>query len=319
METISHWAINMHYTWEKKPIAKDAKKVKVLVTSTLDNLGFQEDDSCLLLDKWGTHVEEDKLPYAFQKQGKIIGFDDIILKPLTDVEVEDNKVKKALGKPVKPQYIHGIDIEILNTIQRPVFLDDVALSLVSVYRYIHPEKHFQQQVRRLPKEDFETIVKNLVYVARTAFGKIANALPYENKLDFALLTMDRYKTVDFKSINFMEGLRFLFDYVHDNIISQGELLIATDDLLNAFFKGSELDVKEIGLIELDSVDEYGELKEAKPNLVSTQAELFRRLINIDKKSDFVHDIEMAIKENSEVEIRFHKIFSKASWPIDLTV
>jgi hypothetical protein len=317
---MNHWAINMNYTLDKADVSTASRKIKVRITSTLDhNLGFQENDLCLLMDKLDVGDDEDII-YAFQKQGKIVGFDDIILKPLNPLEIKKNNDKKALGKVVRPQYIHGLDVEVTDIPQKPILLDDIALSLATVYRYAQPEKHFQQQFRQLPKEDFETISKKLVYVARTAFGKIANALPYENKLDFALLTMDKYKTMDFKSINFMEGLKFLSEYVHDNIMSQGILLVATDELLNKHFsKDENLNLKEIGLIELDSIDEYGNTKEAKPNLISTQAQLFRRLIDADKKSSFLQSIENAIKENSEVEARFHKIFSKASWPIDLTI
>jgi hypothetical protein len=157
----------------------------------------------------------------------------------------------------------------------------------------------------------------LRYVARTAFGKIANALPYENKLDFARLTMDRFKTVDFKGINFMKGLNFLLEYVHDNFIKQGELLIETDNMLREHLASDELDINQVGLIELDDVDEDGNVIEATPNLVSKQADLFRTLLAIDRKSSFIQDIQHAIKENSDVEARFHQLFSKVSWPIDL--
>jgi hypothetical protein len=315
---MNYWAINKSYTMDKEEVSTTSSRTKVRITSTIKEKGlhFQKNDQCLLMNDLNSEIKEAGQLFVFQQQGKIIGFDDPVLKPQTTLEKLENEQKRLTGNPVKEEFIHGIDIEITDDSQQPILLDDIAFSLASVYRFIQPEKHFQQQVRRLPKEDFKTIADRLVYVARTAFGKIANALPRDNKLEFVLLAIDKFGTLDYKRIKFSDALAFLLLYIRENIISQGMFLVETDNMLRNNF-GDNLPVDEIALIEQDIITEDADVHESKPNLVSLK--LFRELIKADNQAQFLDVINAGITQNGKIEERFHKLFSNKAWPIDLSV
>jgi hypothetical protein len=325
---MNYWAINMYYTLDKEAIPLASNKIKVRITSSREQgIGLRKHDLCLLMDDINKDdKEEDNQQFRFLQQGKVAGVDERILKQLTPAEAQAIAVRKVAGENVAPDYIYGVTVELNTTQRQPILLDDIALSLTAVYRYTSPEIHFQQQVRKLTKADFDTIADRLVYVARTAFGKIANALPRDNKLEFILLAIDNWNTINFKEIKFSDALDFLIRYIKENIISQGEFLVETDNMLRENFQDileidSEniLDINQIGLVEQDTVSETGRKRAAIPNYVSFQAALFRELIKADKESNFLQTIKAGIAENRLVEERFHKLFKNKAWPIDLTV
>jgi hypothetical protein len=56
-------------------------------------------------------------------------------------------------------------------------LFDFAYSLVKIYRYLQPWRHFQRRYVSLVREDFRTLVDARIFWSRTAFGMFVNHLP----------------------------------------------------------------------------------------------------------------------------------------------
>jgi YD repeat-containing protein len=222
----------------------------------------------------------------------------------------DKDLKKHRG-PLKPKdtYRHHYSFVVDQQLKTNNLLSDLEYSLPIIYNYHKPKVHFQQQYRGLQKTDYDTIVNGWVYATRTVFGKMVNAIPRQNKLEFMLRAIDNFSTIDFTKIHLMDGLEFLYEYIDARILSRGRILVATNNLIEK--KLSDIiPPDEVGFISPD-----GE----QNNKLSTQAKIFDELFSLEKKHNLRQSLKSFIAQKSEQEERFEKIFSKQTWPIDLSV
>ncbi len=215
--------------------------------------------------------------------------------------------RKIKPKPQPPKYLHKFEYKIESRLEKNNLLSELEYSLPFVDNHNKPAVHFFQQYRNIPSTEFETIVNGWVYATRTVFGKLVNALPRQNRLEFALHAMDRFQTIDLSSINILIGLNFLFEYIEKRVLSRGRILIATDKLLHSHFK-DQIPPNEVAFIDPDT--------EVKLN-ISAQAALFQKLFELEGQHTIETFLEKTVRENPEIEARFQKIFKRRSWPIDL--
>ncbi|MFD2556047.1 hypothetical protein [Sphingobacterium tabacisoli] len=212
-----------------------------------------------------------------------------------------NKTKK------RDSYDHYFSFEVEEILKENNKLSELEYSLPIISNYLKPEVHFQTQYRTLEKDDYQTIVKGWIYATRTVFGKLANALPRQNKLEFMIESIDNFSTINFKEISLVDGLDFLYKYIDRRILSRGELLIGIDRILNRHL-GDLLPVEEVGLIDPQS---------NKAQNINSQAKIFNDLFQLEKGKNLKDSLRETIDKNSQLEERFQKMFSRKTWPIDL--
>jgi hypothetical protein len=271
-----------------------------IITSALDQLGIRENDEVVI----STPIKDD---LSFVSEGIITKVNQInrIPPPVTLVAQ-----KKVDGQVLpKDKYQHNFQIDILKDLKTNNLLSDLEYSIKAVYRFNKPIVHFQQQYRDLTRKDYETIVKGWVYTTRTTFGKLVNAIPRQNKLEFMLQAMDYFSTVDFKNVPLYDGVDFLYKYISKRILSRGKLIVETNNL-----------IKE----QLSDIVPYNEIgffnpENSKSDNLSTQADLFEKLFALESKSDIRKLIKKSVSEDSQLEHRFLQIFKSETWPIDLSI
>ena len=207
----------------------------------------------------------------------------------------------------RDKYHHHFNFEIKKILQKNNKLSELEYSLPIVDNYHHPEVHFQAQYRSLPEKDFETIVHGWVYATRTVFGKLVNALPRQNKLEFMIHAMDHFSTIDFSNISLIDGLDFLYQYIERRILSRGRLLVATDGIIK----------KELSdILPTEEVGFAGPENEYVHN-ISNQAQIFRSLFALEKEKSLKTTVKETVENNKELEARFQNLFSRRSWPVNL--
>jgi len=268
------------------------------INSKLEHLGIDVDSDALVM------IPENK-DLRFTSAGKIINvFETTVIKP---TQSELLRARVAGSPPPRDTYRHNFQIEITQKLVTNNLLSQLEYSIKDVYRYNNPAVHFQTQYREIKKDDFETIIDGLIYTARTAFGKLINSIPRQNKLEFMIQAMNEYSTIDFAKIPLQLGLNFLYDYLERRILKKGWLLVETDRILNEKFN-DVLAPKEIGFVN-PSTETY--------NNISTQANYFNELFRLERQHNFRDYVNQKILENPALEERFNKIFEKETWPIDL--
>lgn len=240
--------------------------------------------------------------FRFKEQGEVVYTADPQPLPYTQAEINENNRRARLGlDPMPPKNKHTVHIspkKQLHTINR---FYDLVYSLLAIKNYARPMAHFQRQYRELNNIDYETIIKGWLYVARTAFGKLVNALPNDVKLEFMLIVTRDFKTMNFTKLEYDKVFDKLEEYIEGHILSQGRLLIETERLL-----------REIG-VPAAKIGFYDE-ESLKTDLVQTQARLFQDLFAVDPGNTLIQEIKTEIEENEE-ESRFDKIFKERAWPL----
>lgn len=296
---MSHWTINTQYVtpkvFNKTPYGKSGSIGEIVIGSSMKSLGIKESDLIIFIDPI-----DNTLKFSSH------GFVEKVLEPKV-IKPSSSEIHKrqsmGLSLP-EDTYQHYYNFYIQESVQENNLLSDMEYSIKDVYRFNKPQIHFQQQFRALKEEDFETIVHGWIYKARTTFGKIINALPRVNKLEFMLEAMDEFSTIDFRDVPLIEGLEFLNDYLQRRILSTGRLLVEIDKILNNDFKDI-LPVEQIGFICPESV---------KGNLISEQSNYFKKILPISDSGWLTNEIIQP-----DLDDRFQKIFAKETWPIDLTL
>lgn len=270
------------------------------INSVLDEIDIRENYEVII----ASPIEKD---LNFVSEGVITKVNSIDRVPPSPELVAKNK-REGLSSP-KENYSHNFRIKIIKELKKNNLLSDLEYSIKSVYRFNSPIVHFQSQFRSLSKQDYETIVNGWIYIARTAFGKMINAIPRQNKLEFMLQAMDHFSTVDFRTISLNEGLVFLYDYIDRRILSRGRLLVATKKLIEEHLSDI-LPISEVGFINPETKG---------TNNLNIQAQAFENLFHLEREVDFRKFVERETSEDSTLENRFLQIFKNESWPIDLTI
>ena len=205
-------------------------------------------------------------------------------------------------------YLHQfIATEVTNLEGPNHSLDRLSFSLVSIDNYNKPISHFQQQIRNIDFEDYETIKAGWVFLARTAFAKIANALPKRNRFEFWLRMDKEYKIQQDKPLDYVKLFELLYDYIDARIFSRGRLLIASDDMLRANWP----ELSENALTEIGFSDEAG-----NRDSIRVQADRFRTLFE-EGKPELLKQLNDEVMRNVASETRFINLFKNKPLPLIL--
>jgi hypothetical protein len=215
--------------------------------------------------------------------------------------------KQADGK--NKILLYELEVGNLHPLVGPNYtLDRLAYSLKAVERYEKPIVHFQRQVRNLDTEDYTTIKNGQVYLARTAFAKIANALPLRNRLEFRLWIDKEFGYQPAKDIDYLKYLDLLLDYLESRIFSRGRLLIATDDMI----RSSKVVMPEHARTMIGLADEEG-----NDDSIHEQANLFRPLLE-KGKLEILRTLKTEVDRNTVEQSRFKRLFKNKPLPLILT-
>lgn len=294
-------ALNTKY-FEPKVLAalgKVGERGSFTIKSVMEDVGITDETQFVMLEGTVQTV-------AFTKRGQITKKGNVVALPPSPQMIAQ---KKQRGQPPpRTEYLQNFEHVVEEFLTKRNTLKDLEYSLKIVDNYNSPITHFQQQHRTLDEKDFETIQHGWIYIIRTAFGKLINALPRQNKLEFMLQCMDKFSTIDFKGTSLYDGYNFLLQYIEKRILDKGRLLVHTDNLLNKHF-ADILPVEEIGFVDPGKM---------RGNNLSEQASVFRNLFKLsDKGAEINQVINRSKSAPNDLEIRFEKIFKSQTWPIDL--
>jgi hypothetical protein len=276
----------------------------------LENFGFLSSREEPLVDRGDDFVlasPHSNGNFLFESVGKVISSDEI--EVASDRVLRDWPNKKVANRKLpdgQKLHVHSFSVQTNKSLTTRNSLNDLAFSLVSIDHYSNPIRHFSRSVQDLPFEDFETISKGLIYLARTAFGKIANALPYENRLELRLIILDRFPSdIDAKN-NYPVLLEILSEYLERRILSRGRQLLEINQKAQKIF-GDDSFVKKIA---------FGNEDNGEVDFVYEQAKKFEWLFK-NGKPDVLPRIIEEVKRGSDNESRFVRLFRRRAIPLNL--
>jgi hypothetical protein len=217
-------------------------------------------------------------------------------------------LKKTQENKDKPIHLHKFNISNFRAFQGSNFtLDRLSFSLLAVDKFAKPIVHFQHQIRNLTWEDYETIRQGWVYLARTAFAKIANALPLRNRIELRLWIDKEFGYERENEVDYIKYFDLLYEYLEARIFSRGRLLIATDEMINEVLQDmSSQDRVQIGLSTELGI----------PDSIREQADRFRKLFE-KGKPELLKELNDEVIRNRDSQERFQQLFRYEPLPLIL--
>lgn len=200
-------------------------------------------------DLFASFIEDPKADYNSEKivMANTGIFEKVESTPTqpTNKEVAINESRKRRGLSQFSYYLHNIKFTEGEPFTKFKFLDDYSYSLLKIYkRYLKPTRHFSRNITTLDKIDFETLQKERIFFERTLFGKLINALPYQNRLQFLLFSIDKFGKADLRDVRISDAFPLLKDFVGSGVISLGETLINSSKLIEGMSEifGDDADI-----------------------------------------------------------------------------
>lgn len=309
-----HWVFNKYYTY---PSVGELRKPNspLKIRSSLTRLPIKEESKYIFVQPNFSIGN-----YTFTQFGIVKKIGTIEPIELTDAQKLQNKILKREKRPPLPQeYLHTFILEDVGEIKENRELVDYSYSLLSVNNYLNPKRHFQQQYRAVHEYDYETITREQIYIARTAFGRLINALPKESKYDFVLYAIEEFGTVEFRGIDFIKAYEFLWKYINDSILSQGRYITSAFEILSEKFGQTGVPIDKVGFA--NHADEEKGLfgSDLKGDNLSIQARYFQNLFEHSRSNTLSYESLKSVTKNDEEERRFGYIFSNRLWPVDMNL
>lgn len=235
---------------------------------------------------------------------------------LNDKEKALNEYRKKRKLSPLRFYNHRIKFNKAEPFKENKYLDDYPYSLVKIYkRYINPVVHFSKTLTELPTVDFETLKKERIFVDRTLFGRLINAMPYENRLQFMLYAVEEFGKADLREVPFSKAFPLLKDFVGSGIIQSGKYLVKSQELI--IKSGIYDNYYQVGFAEESELEKINNDEDQSPyDNILEQSELFKNLFAIEDNFETLFST-VGMRVSSEDKKIFDRLFSKRNWPVDL--
>lgn len=279
-------------------------------------------------DEFTSIVDNDEAVFVTEKikllnKGFVNSIDPPIPIAVNDLLPHELRYRKRsieLGKKPINFYLHKIKYTQANPYKEFKFLDDYSYSLLRIYkRYIKPSRHFSKVITEMAVTDFETLKKERIFIDRTVFGRLINALPYPNRLQFMLFCIEEFNTTDLRKVHYAKATPFLKDFVGNGIIDMGKYLNNSVDILK---EQVDLfgDYKNVSFQDennrLININNKSRRSKGKSDNVYAQSLLFNELFQMGEDFNQLFT-EIDFKNSANEIFEFEKIFSKRPWPVDL--
>jgi|GEM_PF-2861557 len=182
-------------------------------------------------------------------------------------------------------------------------ISDFAYSLPRIYKHFtNPYRHFIRSYGHLRSIEFDYIINNDFFIARTACGKLINALHTDHKAEFIkLLAKENDQIIDNNSLDYYNVLSLLTKYIEKNILSHASMIISSNEIL------SKLNFPDLGFIDPEI-----EQKNSRPDLISVQADLIKKSEQkLERNLGFISKSVIDLQQNEKIK---NKIFNDYWFP-----
>ena len=237
--------------------------------------------------KFVTFDYDYKQGYYFKEYGKIVKIE----RPLKEEQIEQKNYRFHLLTESK--------------LKTNNLLSDLLYSLTNVFNYNYPHLHFNRIYTSLDEVNFNSIVNGKLFLSRTAFGTLINALPVYHVQMFIEKLVEKGLSKFFVERDYKSAFNELRDYIRSEIEQRGEMLIASENILRESFR-DQINIDGIG---------FGNDDDTKVDFLIDQVKKFQELFSIEKEFNMWDSIESELRENSTDEEYFNERFSQVEWPI----
>lgn len=125
---------------------------------------------------------------------------------------------------VKRRYKVTLKITKVTALTEPNLLSDYAYTLSRVKKLTKPEKHFSRAYTRISSKDYHAITNGEIFIARTFFGKVVNALHPGHRVAFVKRILDEDPLLYAQGRNYIKAFDMLKEYILETIIEPAQMI-----------------------------------------------------------------------------------------------
>jgi hypothetical protein len=284
---------------------ENSKELSFAIFDNSENLKINLDDNIILLDG----RSRNKL--FFRNLSKVIKIDK-------SIKIDDeagfqnfqsylNLNNYRISYYPEKSFVHLFTIKIEEEYKDSKPLEDFNYTLICVRDFNKPYSSFTS-IKKIQEIDYLSIRYNKIFLSRTCFGHIVNALPLETRFDIVISLLSHFNTDEPYGIDFNEALKFVKTYIDQKILSVGSYLMETANIVSESFANQGFENK-IGFIENP--------KNFNGDKIKVQAAYFSVLQKISMEYSFWDKVLGQIQESTLLEEEYNMTFKKERWPINL--
>lgn len=267
--------------------------------------------------------DEVKLPKTIKDNDRVLLFrkrnEEVQFLQTTTVEYI-----KVVPNSDGGEEVGAIQLRSPTDLQESTSVSALTFSLELVTRFDSPSRHFNKPIRKISDNDFETIEKQSVFWARSAFGFYLNALPTDRLIEFVQFVATSSPSLLIETPKFLSLWPLLRDWIQDEYVDAVLYATAIRETIGRIakegtsvpFDSIRVSMSDVKLASSGSLSKlvsdlesfYSSTTVVKPNVPKTIEEL--------KTTESVFDeIDNMINENMASERVFDKVFARRKWPV----
>jgi len=203
-------------------------------------------------------------------------------------------------------------------------LSALTFSLQLISRFDSPSRHFKKPIRKISDNDFDTLEKQSVFWARSAFGFYVNALSTDRFIEFVQFVESSTPGLLIETPKFLSLWPLLRDWIQDEYFDAVHYATAIRETVSRISDAGT--PVPFNLIRVSLSDEEQASSGSLSRLVSNLESFYlstaiaqpnvRNTIDEPKTTESVYDeIDNMITENLSSEQLFEEAFAGKKWPI----
>ncbi len=194
-------------------------------------------------------------------------------------------------------------------------LEDFSYSLLKIYRYKEPTRHFRRSYLRLDQDDFQALINAQIFWSRTAFGLFINQLPKITQIKFIVKLAELEPKVLLQVVGYNRIWQVLRDFIKEEYVAAAKIFIEMRQQVEKLEK-APIQQLRFAQLYLSSDDPHD-----VPNSVSKQESLFAKFIQLtsanEYQKDLLEELDGKMEQEQSTERKFEDTFRGRPWPVQM--
>ena len=194
-------------------------------------------------------------------------------------------------------------------------LEDFAYSLLKVYRYAVPTRHFRRSYLRLEESDFNALVNAQIFWSRTAFGSFINQLPRMMQMRFMVKLAELQPRVLIERAGYNLIWQVLRDFIKEEYVAAARIFIEIRRQVE------ELETSQEGKLRFEELFFSSDDPDDRPNSISKQEGLFTKFFEAltaeEEPISLLEQLDAKVEHEESTEQEFEKTFRGKPWPVQM--
>lgn len=207
------------------------------------------------------------------------------------------------------------NLSIIQIFEQARYLEDFSYSLIKIYRYGEPARHFCRRYLELSDYDFRTLVEAKIYWARTGFGYFINQLPQVHLIRFMSMLAETEINMLLQQTGYNKAWQVLRNFIEEEYVSAGQVFESISKQFDNFLEYPDIELNPSSISM--SSDEEDDIPDSIDQQIRLFSQFTQSLFIEDNEISLLQEIDRKIEQEQLLEKTFQKNFKGIPWPIQM--